>query len=328
MSVSSLPAQDIHFSQVGNSPLNLNPGLNGIFGGDLRFIGNYRSQWRDLVPYTTFSGSLENKFYYRKNQYDRYLTGALLLNYDRQGSLNLTSIQIGIPIGVTMPLSKNNFLSFSAIPAFGQRSFDTHNWSFDAQFVDCLYDPSNPTREDGSLFSSSLQYFDLAAGLNYHWQALQKRSRLDIGSGMYHINRPNHDFWTNSRDVKLASRWTLYGQGLVQLTHNFDFILQAQYQEQGGYRELVYGAAARLLLNPQPYDELALQLGVSFRQRYTDALILHAQVLWRTWTLGFSYDTNLSDLSVATNGRGGPEVSLSYRLYKFRTIKNYCPIDY
>lgn len=325
----SLSAQDIHFSQFGNSPLNLSPGLNGVFGGDMRFIANYRNQWQGVpVPYNTFSGAIENKFYFRRQQYDRYFTGALLFNYDRQGSLKLTSLQIGIPLGITLPLAEGNFLSVSATPAFGQRSFDTHNWSFDAQFVDCLYDPSNPTQENGSLFSTSLQYFDLAAGLNYHWQAAQKRSKLDIGGGAHHLNRPNHNFWTNNKDdVRLAARVALYGMGIVQLTNNFDLALQAQYQLQGGYRELLYGAGVRFLLNPKPYDELALQVGAYFRQRYSDAVIWHAEVFWKTWTLGFSYDLNVSNFDIATSNRGGPEVSLSYRLYKFKPT-NYCPIDY
>ena len=55
--VLALSAQDIHFSQFGNSPINLNPGLTGAFGGDMRFVANYRNQWRvdptPLVPYLT-----------------------------------------------------------------------------------------------------------------------------------------------------------------------------------------------------------------------------------------------------------------------------------
>ena len=86
--------------------------------------------------------------------------------------------------------------------------------------------------------------------------------------------------------------------------------------------------AGCLLLNPKQYEELALQVSAFYRQRYADAVIWQAEVFWKTWTLGFSYDLNISDFSVATNNRGGPEVSLSYRLYKFKTFKKYCPIDY
>lgn len=324
----SLPGQDIHFSQFGNSPLNLNPGLNGVFGGDMRFVANYRNQWRGVpVPYNTFSGSVENKIYYRHNAFDRYLTGTLLINYDRQGSLRLTSLQIGIPIGITHPLGKNSFLSFAFTPAFGQRSFDTHNWSFDEQFVDCMYNPTAAIMEDGLLSSTNLQYFDLSTGLNFRYYAPHNRTRLDFGGGLHHVNRPNQDFWTNSKDVRLASRLALYGMGAIQMASNFDLMLQVQYQEQGAYREIVYGAGARFLLNAKPYQELAVQVGADFRQRYTDAFLPHVEVLWRTWVLGFSYDVNLSDFRVATDNRGGPEVALIYRLYKIKPVNKQCPID-
>ena len=294
----------------------------------MRFIGNYRSQWRGVpVPYSTFSGSLENKVYYRRNQYDRYLTGTLMLNYDRQGSLALSSLQIGIPIGITLPVARNNYLSLSATPAFGQRAFDSSHWTFDQQYIDCMYVEGAPTGEN--LFRTNLQYFDLSAGLNYHWQAPVNRSKFDLGAGLHHLNRPNHDFWTLSKDdVRLASRLSIYGLGVAQLTHNFDLVVEGQYQKQGAYRELLYGGGVRLLLNAKPYEELAVQVAGFYRQRYTDAIIWQAEVFWKTWTLGFSYDVNISDFSVATDGRGGPEVSLSYRLYKFKSVKNYCPIDY
>ena len=145
---SSLQAQDIHFSQFANSPLNINPGQNGVFGGDMRFIGNYRRQWAAVpIPYTTFSGSVENKFYFSKGKYDRFVSGGLLLNYDRQGSLNLTSMNAGIPVSLTLPISKTNFITLGVTPALGQRSFGTDKLSFDNQFVDCFYDPAADSRE-------------------------------------------------------------------------------------------------------------------------------------------------------------------------------------
>ena len=105
-------AQYIHFDQFGNAPLNLNPGLAGVFGGDLRFVGNHRTQWRGVpVPYSTVSGSVENKFYHKAGKYDRYFTGGLLLNYDRQGSLHLTSMQLAVPLTYTAPLARGKYLT-------------------------------------------------------------------------------------------------------------------------------------------------------------------------------------------------------------------------
>lgn len=332
-SVFAATAQDIHFSQFANSPLNLSPGLAGVFGGDMRFVGNYRSQWRSVpVPYTTFSGSVENKIYWTKGKYDRYFTGSLILNYDKQGSIELTSLQIGIPISVTLPLQKNTFLTAGVTPAFGQRAFETNRLTFDAQWVDCIFDPSADAREDQLFQSNSLKYFDLSAGVNLRFQSEGRRNRLDVGGGLHHINRPNHDFWssdlTDPGNVRLYSKMSLYATGLLQLSSTFDLVGQGLYQRQGGYRELVYGGGIRMHLNQQPYRELALQVGADYRHRYQDALIPHLEVLWRTWTLGFTYDFNMSQADRLTSGRGGPEVALIYRLYKVKPLQIFktCPI--
>ncbi|MBL7780161.1 MAG: PorP/SprF family type IX secretion system membrane protein [Saprospiraceae bacterium] len=326
--------QDIHFSQFGNSPLNLNPGLAGVFGGDLRFVGNYRSQWRSVpVPYTTFSGSVENKVYLTKGRYDRFLTGSLLVNYDRQGSLHLTSLQIGIPLALTLPIAKTNFLTLGATPAFGQRAFDQSKINFGNQWDGCAFDGSINPNEDLLLQNTSLKYFDLSAGMNFRMQGLTKRNRLDVGAAMHHINRPYHDFWSSTLsdpgNVRLYNKLSVYGLGLVQIRSNFDLMLQASYQKQGGYSEIVYGGGLRFHLNQRPYRELSLQVGADYRSRYQDALIPHVEVLYRTWMLGVTYDVNFwSDVNLVTNRRGGPEISLTYRLYKIKPLPVFksCPI--
>lgn len=326
--------QDIHFSQFGNSPLNLNPGLSGVFGGDMRFVGNYRSQWRSVpVPYTTFSGSVENKIYLQKGKYDRFLTGSLLFNYDRQGSLHLTSMQIGIPIALTLPTGRNKFLTLGVTPAFGQRAFDRNKITFGNQWDGCSFDGGINPNEDLLLQNTNLKYFDFSAGLNFRAQANKKRSRIDLGGAMHHINRPYHDFWsstlTDPGNVRLYNKLSLYAMGLLQLNGNFDLVGQGIYQRQGGYREIVYGGGLRLHLNQKPYKELALQVGADYRSRYRDALIPHVEVMYRTWTLGVTYDVNFwSDVNLVTNRRGGPEVSLIYRLYKVKPLPVFksCPI--
>jgi len=331
-----LTAQDIHFSQFLNSPINLNPGQAGVFGGDLRFVGNYRNQWSSVrVPYNTFSGSVESKIYFSKGQYNRYLTGGLLINYDRQGSLRLTSTQVGIPISLTLPLGNNSgrFLTLGATPTFGQRAFSTNHITADAQWIDCMFNPGAAIQEDQLFQNASLKYFDLNAGANLRIQSQKKRSRLDLGAAMHHINRPNHDFWSASLgddagNIKLYNKLTLSAAALLQVSGSMDLLGQGLYQKQGGYRELVYGFAGRFHLNRNPYNELALQIGVDYRHRYSDAFIPSAQVLWRTWTLGFSYDMNAwTDAKFVTDGRAGPEVSLIYRLYKVRPVGfKTCPM--
>jgi type IX secretion system PorP/SprF family membrane protein len=324
-----LTAQDIHFSQFANSPLNINPGQNGVFGGDMRFIGNYRRQWAAVpVPYTTFSGSVENKFYFAKGKYDRFISGGLLLNYDRQGTLNLTSLSAGIPISLTLPIAKTNYLTFGVTPALGQRSFGSDKLSFDNQFVDCFYDPAADSRESQVFTNSSLTYFNISAGANLRLQAEKSRSKLDIGGGLFNINQPLHNFWGGTGDVRLRSRAAFTGHGILQLSKTVDLVGMALHQRQGAYREWVFGAGGRYHMNTKVGQELAIQGAIGFRSRYTDAIVPQVELLWKTWQVGLSYDINVSNFDLATNRRGGPELSVIYRLYRVKPLPYFktCPI--
>ncbi len=330
-----LPAQDIHFSQFANSPINLNPALAGIFGGELRAVGNYRHQWaRVPVPYTTFGLSADRKFFHNPTRFDQFFSAGLRMFHDKQGSLGLTSVQFSIPLSFTMPIAQNkrHFLTLGFAPGYGSRYFNNSELTFDEQFVDCFFDPTAAITEN--LSSNRLQYVDLSGGVNWRMQGkLRSRSRLDVGVALHHLNRPHHDFWSESvvggGQVRLASRVATYGLGMLQLTNRFDAIGQVQYQRQGGYRELVYGVGGRLHVNTMPYNEFAIQGNVSFRHRYNDAIIAQLEGHWRTWTLAFSYDFNTSaNASQLTNGRGGPEVAIIWRMYKVKPLPFFktCPI--
>ena len=151
---------------------------------------------------------------------------------------------------------------------------------------------------------------------------------------MHHINRPAHDFWassvTETDNVRLYNKLTLYGLGLVQLTDRFDFLAQGLYQKQGEYRELVYGGGIRMHLNNNPYKELAVQIGVDWRHRYDNSLVPRLEVLYRTWTLGATFDWDAFSRAgdLISEKRGGPELSLIYRLYKVKPLPKFksCPI--
>jgi type IX secretion system PorP/SprF family membrane protein len=329
----SVAAQDIHFSQFGNSPLNLSPGLAGVYGGDLRFVGNYRQQWRTVpVPYSTFSGSVENKVYFERGRYDKFITASLLLNYDRQGTISLNSLQIGIPLAVTLPIGKNHFVTLGATPMFGQRSFSTDKITFDEQYINGMFDPSAAISED--LNATNLKYFDISAGANFRLQSPRKRDRLDIGGAMHHINRPAHDFWassvTQTDDVRLYNKLTLYALGLFQLSEKFDFMAEGLYQKQGKYSEIVYGGGVRMHLRRDRYKELAIQIGADWRHRYNNALVPRLEVLVGTWTLGATFDWDAFSRAgeLVSDRRGGPELSLIYRFYKVKPMQKFksCPI--
>ena len=323
-------AQDIHFSQFGNAPLNLNPGLAGVFGGDLRFGANWREQWRSVpVPYTTLSGTVENKFYHQKGVYNRYFTGGLIINYDQQGSLELTTMHIGLPISYTAPLAKAHYLTLGVMPAFAQRSFGTEKITTDAQWNGLFFDPFGDTREGELFASNNLKYFDLSAGVNYRMQALKRRDWFDMGIALHHVNRPAHDFWSPNNTVRLSQRLTAYGMANIQISEkDLDLVLQVLFQQQGGYQKIIYGFGGLWHLTPdRRYQQLAIKVGVNHRARYNDAVLPYLELHYNTWIIGGSWDFNLSPFKSATSRRGGPELSFRYRLYRVKPLPfKSCPI--
>ncbi len=175
-------AQDHLYSQFFNSPVYLNPALNGQFEGDLRMNLIYRNQW------TSVPGSLN------------YLTASVDYNIPRFGGglgLLFTRSSEG-----TAYLKKNNIagiysysvgsdnfvLSFGLQAGITNRSIDYGNLIFGDQIDPRLgYMPGSGSSADLPQFNNRY-YFDSGAGINL------VAGNFMIGGALQHINRPNESF--------------------------------------------------------------------------------------------------------------------------------------
>ena len=342
--VSGLPptlhAQDIHFSQFYNSPLNLNPGLTGVHGGDVRVSGHFRQQWEAVpVPYLTFSGMYETRIKEdtRKNG---YFAGAMLFNYDRAGDAKLSMTNFGLSGGYSRQLSEKVFLTGGAQLMVNQRAFRTDDLRFGNQFNGEAYDPTLPIEN----FTNTTNFYaDLSAGANLRLQMKnadrwKRRSKLDIGVGAFHLNRPDLGFFEDE-NIQLPMRFSIYALGLVMVSSSFDLVINGSVQLQNPYQESVFGAGGRIHLSRKRTKEAALQLGASYRfnrfgesvlptEKFGDAIIPNLELHLRQWRFALSYDINISEFNVATDKRGGPEVSVQYVIYKVKPLPKFkiCPI--
>ncbi|RMF04153.1 MAG: type IX secretion system membrane protein PorP/SprF, partial [Bacteroidetes bacterium] len=197
-----LSGQDIHYTQFMNTPLHVNPGLTGVFSGNTRIGATYRSQWRQVpVNYRTFSAYADHKYTCGREN-DGFWSSGIALNYDRAGDANLTWANLGLYGSYTQPLSERTLVTIGATLGLGQRRFDTDNLRSDSQFDEGvgIYDPGLSIGENFS--RQSLIFLDMGLGANLRWQARQrhktrtqrstdKRSHLDIGVGVHHLNRPD-----------------------------------------------------------------------------------------------------------------------------------------
>ncbi|MFK7932983.1 MAG: PorP/SprF family type IX secretion system membrane protein [Saprospiraceae bacterium] len=338
--IQTLSAQDIHFSQFYNSSLNLNPGLTGVHGGDVRIGGNFRQQWESVpVPYLTFSGMYETRIKEdtRKNG---YFSGAVLFNYDRAGDAKLSMTNFGLSGSYSTQLSEKVFLTGGAQLMLNQRAFRTDDLRFGDQFNGESFDPTLPQE---SFTNTNNFYADLSLGGNVRFQMKnanrwKRRSKLDVGVGLFHLNRPQLGFY-DSEDIKLPIRVSIYAMGMLMVSPAFDIVLNGSVQLQNPYQENVFGAGGRIHLNRKRTKEAALQLGASYRfnrfgettlpsEKFGDAIIPNLELHFTQWRFGASYDINISDFSVATENRGGPEFSVQYLIYKVKPLPQFkiCPI--
>ena len=315
-------AQDIHFSQFDYSPLNINPALTGVFQGDTRVMGNFRSQWYSVpVPYLTFSGALDFKLYDQRFR-NTLFSGGVLFNHDRVGDGELALSSLGLSTSITQQLGSRNFLTAGVQFTLAQRGFDLGALSFDSQYDGDQYDPNLTTNESFDKTSNFHTLF--AVGVNWHFQVPESRSRLDLGGAFHQPNQPQVSF-LNDESVVLDSRIAGYFMGSTGMGDKMDLVLKFLMQLQGDYQEMVLGGGLKYYINQTRGRQVAIQLGAGYR--LDDAVYPEMHLFVGPWTLGLSYDVNTSDFTVATNQSGGVEASLVYIFTKVRPIeKKICPI--
>ena len=320
----SAQAQDIHFSQFYNSPANLNPALTGVFGGDLRFIANYRSQWKSVpVDYRTVSGAFDSKLFHKAFGKKSYLGYGLVFNNDVAGDAEIGISQIGANLSFTHQLSDALYASVGAQFALGQRSISPQKLSYEEQWNGDIFDPNRSNGEGFAITSKGIA--SISTGLNLHYQLDGTRTKLDLGSGIFHLNQPNTSF-EGEYAANLPMKFSPYLLTTFELSPKLDLRINGLFSKQLSYQEAMAGAAIRYHFSTVKNAELNAQIGIAMR--FGDALIPSLELQYRNWTAGFSYDMNTSSFDVATNQRGGPEFFLQYILWKVHPPKEYkaCPV--
>lgn len=331
-------AQDFHYSQFSNAPLHLNPALTGVFAGNTRIAASYRSQWNQVpVAYETFTVTADHK-YNCGNVGPGFFSTGVAVNYDQAGDTRLALAQVGLYGSYTRPLNEQSFVTVGMNAGVGQRSFQTDDIRLDENFDPLLgiFDPNRPISEDFS--NTSNIFVDAGVGINFRWQALQntalidlleKRSKLDIGIGIHHLTQPDMGFQDDS-ESRLPIRYSPYATGVIQIGEPVDALLAGMAQFQGPYRQYLATLGAKFHLNRAPGEQLSIMLGAGYRfdefgDAWYPALEFHYHEILRA---SLSYDINISEFQIATNRRGGLELSVRYLFKKVCPLPDFkfCPL--
>lgn len=330
-----LKAQDIHYSMFNRSPMNLSPGLLGIFAGNVRVTTNYKQQWETVpVAYKTFTTTLEYKF--TPFAPGSFTVGAYF-NNDEAGDLALKTNQIGGAISYLRSIGRKSYLSGGFQVGGSFRRFNAQNIEVDVQYEGDRFNSGLPHQEN-SLFNQLTQegdvnFLSLAAGVNYRYQNTDRkneddrgrRTRVDIGAAVYHFNQPPNNFNEVTKG-DLSPRLSLYGISSFKLLPDIDvgFLIAGQFQKP--HQEVMVGVNGRFYMENKKDVPMSLLLGVSCR--LGDAIIPNIGLDYRNFSFGFSFDINVSKFHVATNYVGGPEFSAIYTFAKVSPVEVHkiCPI--
>lgn len=317
----SLSAQDIHFSQFGRSYLNLNPSLTGSFNANYRLNGNYKNQWSSVSePFKTFSFSAEAKSLIKPISNIHF---GLLFYNDEAGLGGLKTTGGMLSIAHSFGLNRDSSLIFKSGIQVGAtiRSINFDVFSFGKQYNGTKYDPSIDNGE--SFNQDSYTNPNLNAGISIEYR-IAKNKRLEGGLSVYNLIGGNQSF--QGSNIPLDERLTIYTRLNFDLSGRLDILPAIMFSNQGKYHEFVYGTDFRIRLNDNIYKNENVYLGLWYRNK--DALIASMAIDYRVFQVGLSYDINTSGLEVASNNKGGLELSFTYIIRTYNPkVKRFvaCP---
>lgn len=323
-----LHGQDIHLSQVINNPLNVNPANTGGYDGYERLVMNYRTQWVSVgAPYNTFGFSFDMPVFQGKG--DKAHIG-LGLNFfsDKAGDSKFGISQGNLSVAGIVPVDKNNRLIAGMSFGVAQRSADISTLQWESQFNGTEHDPTLPSLENNTL--SSFAYLDIGTGFRYEYTNTNSHfkgwdvKRASVGVAYFHVNKPQLYYFSGGEEI-LHAKLVVHGMGEFDLPNTtFGVLPFFTHFSQGPYKETNIGCLVRMELNPGTkitglLTESSLYFGA--QMRLNDAIIPQVMYNFSSFSLGLSYDVNISTLKTVSRGLGGFEISLKYHHLKGALFK-------
>ncbi len=302
-------SQDIHFSQFYDAPLLRNPSLAGIFTGDVRAQIVYRDQWRSVTN-AYRSGSLNAEYKMPVGRSDDFITAGLQMLFDRAGTVSLTTTQLmpAINYHKSVGSARNAYLSVGFMGGMVNRSIDRSKITTDNQFVGGAYNPAVATGE--TFATANFWYPDFSVGTTFNAGfGENENNNFFVGLAYHHVNRPNNTFYRSANEA-LHPKWVASGGVKFDVGDQSFFNIQADYSTQGPATEIIGGAMYGYKIGDSESPDYTMQFGAFLRAK--DALIPAIKLDYNPFSIGLSYDVNISTLKTASQARGGFELSVTY----------------
>ncbi len=300
----TLRAQDIHFSQFFNAPLVLNPAETGSFDGTCRATAIYRSQWASLnSPYKTFSSSYDHIFNWGLAPGD-YTSGGMMMYSDKAGDANYTTTYVTLSGAYHKPIKDDQILTFGLQFGYWQQKFEADKLYFADQFDGTNF--SNKASNEN--FQSQIQNkYDLNLGLRYAVKVSDEVA-VHAGAAVNHLTFIKNSFKGNP-DERLALAYRADLGMDYRLNEKMVVSPKVYFAQQARAIELTLGSEASYLIESEKFTG-TVYAGLFYRTR--DALYPYIAVKYNDMKIGLSYDATLSGLTPYNAARGGFEISFQY----------------
>lgn len=299
-------AQDLHFSHLAAVPTQTNPAYTGLLEQRARVGVSYRSQWDNFTEgFKTATLSADMKTYQAANG---ALGVGLYVNSDRAGDLGFATQQVGMSGAYLMAVDAKTYVSLGIQGTYNAQRID---WSA-AEGLE--FEPLQ-LRGNGRA-----GYLGVSSGAAV-FQRVTRRLAWFGGLAGGNLNRPDASFLGDGRadDADLLyRRWTFHGGAEIQFGRFNAVRPSVLYLHQGPNRQMKIGSYYRYRADRgiSTDAQLAAHFGIFVRHSFyadawtADALVLALRFDWHDTIITASFDTNVSSLTAATNGVGGPEISL------------------
>lgn len=304
-------SQDIGFSQFYDQPLLRNPALAGIFTGDMRVTASYRNQWQSVtVPYRTFGLSSEIRFPLHIMKGANLTLGLQLLR-DVAGTSEFSTTQMLPAANLSIPFGANSFLSLAFMGGLMQQRFDPTKLVLNDQFVAGSNGSFTILPTSRQAFNNTdINYFDPSFGLSSNG-IIGNDIDYFIGLGFFHVTKPRVAFFEGQEvavNTKIAGNFGMY----IPLNEDDNFILYGDYFKQAKVNTMQAGMMYGHDLSVTDHGDVQTAITGGIVYRLDDAIIPVIELHLSKFTIGTSYDVNISKLAVASQYRGGFELTLSY----------------
>jgi type IX secretion system PorP/SprF family membrane protein len=227
---------------------------------------------------------------------------------------------LNLSLATFVSINAYSKLSLGLQGSFAQRKIDYSRLSFSNQFTGTGYDPSISNGE--STMPQVFMYPDLAAGLNWSFATKDnlvsenRQRKANMGIAFYHLNQPKQ-FYLAGSSPKLNMKYILHGDFLFGIPgKNIAIAPSFLFQFQGPNKELTTGTLIKYYIKEDSKYTGIIQrtsVNVGLFYRYQDAVVfVFSYDKKQQYSIGFSYDLNVSGLSKASRFIGGPEITFKY----------------